>query len=231
MDWYGFVLATCIIGTITAYAFFISFGAKNIPLNSAPEESLALVALAVSNNVGTGISRSLEIPIISPKDVATAGNAIVYDAMNREVFFVDIFQQLNEYEEVAGIDIPNYLKGKTNKLEALENYIDELVRHTEKAKETLKSLDSQTLFHTNALKNTQIAVKNTQTQVETAYKNRDSGSIMNAIADLDELVLTQQDHKYGQIFGQQISREYKTVMLFAENKLQVIQANIPALVQ
>jgi hypothetical protein len=217
--------------TITAYAFFISFGPRNIPLNSASQESLALVALAVSNNVGTGTSRSLEIPVMSPNDVATAQNAIVYDAMSREIFFVDIFQQLTEYEEVARIDIPNYLKGKTNKQEALENYIDELVRHTEKAKTTLLSLNSQTLFHTNALKNIQTDIKNTQLNVETSYYNRDSGSMMNAIADLDELVLMQQDHKYGQIFGQQISKEYQFAIGFSENKLQVIQANIPALVQ
>lgn len=219
------------VASITAYAFFLSFGPKNTPLNSAPEESLALVALAVSNNVGTGTSRSLEIPIISPDDVATAQNAIVYDAMSREVFFVDIFQELTEYEEVAGIDIPNYLQGKPNKQEALENYIDDLVRHTEKAKATVQSLNSQTLFHTNALKNVQTDIKSTQTAIETAYINRDSAGIIDAIADLDEYVLIQQDHKYGQIFSQQMSKEYQSVIQFSENKLQIIQANIPALVQ
>gem|GEM_PF-2641271 len=115
-----------------------SFGAQKISLNSAPEESLALVALAVSNNVGTGASRSREIPIISPGDVALAENAVVRDAMDGEVFFSDKFQQLSEYEEVAQIDIPNYLKVKSNKQESLEIYIDELAQRTEKARATLQ---------------------------------------------------------------------------------------------
>jgi hypothetical protein len=220
-----------VIVAITSYAFFLSFDTQNVPLNSAPAESLALVALAVSNNVGTGTSRSMEIPIISPKDVSVAQNAIVYDAMNREIFFVDIFRQLNEYEEVARIDIATYLKGKSNTKEALDFYIDELVQHTERAKKTLQSLNAQKLYHTNALQDVQTDIQNSQIKIEKAYTDRDSGSIMNAVADLDEFVLIQQDHKYGKIFGQQITKEYQSVLKFSENKLQAIQSNIPALVQ
>lgn len=230
-DWYGFFVSALVIAGITTYAFFISFGTYDIPMKSAPQESLALVALAVSNNVGTGASRSQEIPILSPNDVSTAQNAVVRDAMDWEIFFVDIFRQLSEYEEVAKIDIPSYLSAKTDKQEALENYIDELARHTEKARITLQAVSSQITFHQNAFKNVQNDIKKAQAEIESAYINRNSSGIINAIADLDEFVLVQQDHKYGQIFGQQIIKEYQSVIQFSENKLQVMQANIPALVQ
>lgn len=151
--------------------------------------------------------------------------------MDGEVFFSDNFRQLSEYEEIARIDIATYLAGKTNKQEALENYVEELTRHTEKAQATLQSLNSQILFHKNALQNTQTDIKNTQAKIETSYKDRDSTGIMDNIADLDEFVLVQQDHKYGQIFAQQIAKEYQSVITFSENKLRAIQANIPALAQ
>ncbi|MEI6711970.1 MAG: hypothetical protein WCK88_07570 [bacterium] len=232
MDWYGLILAAFVVTGITAYALSLSFGSSSrIVLNSAPQESLALVAIAVANNVGTGASRASEIPVISTQDVVTAENAVVHDAMDGEVFFSDNFQQLSEYEEVAKIDIPTYLKGKMNKQDALENYIDQLTQHTEKAKATLQSITAQTLVHQSALQTVQTDIKNTQTKIEAAYKNRDSSGIMNSIADLDEFVLIQQDHKYGQIFGQQIVKEYQNVIQFSENKLQVIKANMPALVQ
>jgi len=173
----------------------------------------------------------MEIPVLSPNDVSMAQNAVIDDAMDGEIFFVDHFRQLSEYEEVAQIDISSYLSGKTNKQEALENYIDELTRHTEKARKTVQSINAQMIFHQNALKNVQIDIKNAQSEIESAYINRDSSGISNAIADLDEFVLVQQDHKYGQIFGQQITKEYQSVIVFSENKIQAMQANIPALVQ
>lgn len=231
MDWYGFVLAAFTVVSITAYVFSMFFGASRTTLNSAPQESLALVALALANNVGTGTSRASEIPVMSPNDVAVAGGAIVHDAMDGEIFFSDNFQQLSEYEEVARIDVPSYLKNKTNKQEVLESYIDELIKHTEKARATLQAITAQMLFHKNALQSTQSDIKNTQAAIEASYKNRDSSGIMDNIADLDEFVLVQQDHKYGQIFGQQIAKEYQNVITFSESKIQVLKVNIPALVQ
>jgi hypothetical protein len=127
--------------------------------------------------------------------------------------------------------VPSYLKNKTNKQEALESYIDDLVKHTEKARATLQAITAQMLFHKNALQSTQSDIKNTQAAIEASYKNRDSSGIMDNIADLDEFVLVQQDHKYGQIFGQQIAKEYQDVITFSESKIQVLKANIPALVQ
>lgn len=231
MDWSGLVIAAFVVAGITAYALSVSLGLSRVTLNSAPQESLALVAIAVANNVGTGTSRSSEIPVISPDDIATAGNAVVRDALDGEVFFSDHFQQLSAYEEVARIDIAQYLQGKTDRKEALESYIDELEKHTEKARITLQSLNGQILFHKNALKNVQTDIKNTQARIEASYKDRNSTGIMDTVAELDEFTLVQQDHKYGQIFAEQISKEYQGVLQFSENKLQVIKANIPALVQ
>ena len=92
-------------------------------------------------------------------------------------------------------------------------------------------MNAQILFHKNALKNTQNDIKLMQSKIESSYKNRDSTSMSQNIADLDELVLTQQDHKYGSILHQQIANEYQSVIKFSENKLQAISANIPALVK
>lgn len=104
-------------------------------------------------------------------------------------------------------------------------------RHVEKARNTLQSLNSQILLHKNALQSTQSDIKSTQAKIEGSYKDRDSNSIMDHIASLDEFILVQQDHKYGKIFAEQIAQEYQSVIKFSENKLQIIQANIPALSQ
>ncbi len=124
-----------------------------------------------------------------------------------------------------------YLKGKPNKQDALEVYTDELTLRTEKAKQSLQKAQAQVLFHKNALQNVQNDIKNTQDKIETAYTDRNSTAITDAIADLDELTLIQQDHKYGQIFAQQIVKEYQSLIDFSEKKLEVIQANMPALTQ
>ncbi len=98
------------VAGITAYSFSISLGSSKAKLDSAPQEPLALVAIAIANNVGTGTSRATEIPVLSPNDIATAENAIIHDALDGEVFFSDHFRKLSEYEEVARLDIITYLK-------------------------------------------------------------------------------------------------------------------------
>jgi hypothetical protein len=155
----------------------------------------------------------------------------VHDAMEREVFFSDYFQQLSTYEEIARIDIPTYLESKADKEYALESYIEQLETHTDKAYTTLGILDKQAVFHKDALQNVQNDIKDVQAKIEASYRERNSSEIINNIALLDEFVLVQQDHKYGQIFHQQLAKEYKSVIQFSENKLQVIKANIPAIVQ
>lgn len=224
-------MSAFIVAGFTAYGLFLSFGPSSIVLNSAPEESLALVAVAVSNNVGTGASRSIEIPVMPPSDISMVENAVIRDAMDGEVFFSEYFQQLSEYEEVASIDIPAYLKIKSDKQSALEYYITELTRHTEKAKLTVQAISSQASIHQNALQSNQIDIKNTQVAIEKSYSERNSSKIMDNIARLDELVLVKQDHTYGQIFDQQIVKEFQSVIQFSEAKIQVLQTNIPALVK
>lgn len=216
--------------SITAYGFSLSLE-SSLVLESAPEEPLALVGVAVVNNVGTGASRVTEVPIKLPEDVSTAETAIIRDALDGEVFFSDHFRELSEYEEIAGIDVPAYLNVKKDRQAALEYYIGQLSEHTQKAITTLRAINAQALIHKNALVGTQTDIKNTQAKIEQAYRDRSSSGIMDGIAQLDELLLVQQDHKYGQIFGQQIAGEYQNLIQFSDEKLTVIKANTPALVQ
>lgn len=230
-DWCGFFISAAVVITMTSYLLMTAFGPSSLKLQSAPQEALAFVAVAVANNVWTDTSRIAEIPILSPQDVIVAGNAVVKDGMNNEIFFTDIFQQLTEYEEVAGLDINTYLDGKTEKNKALNVYIDSLKNHTDNAKKTYQVIQSQTELHRNALKNVQGEIKNLQINIEWSFRERNSSGIMNGISDLDELALIQQDHLYGQLFGQQIMREYQSVIKYSDKKLELIQANISALTQ
>lgn len=216
--------------SITAYGFFLSLG-SSLVLESAPPESLALVSVAVATNIGTGASRSTEIPVNLPADVATAEIAIVRDAMDGEVFFSLHFRELSEYEEVARLDILTYLEAKTDRQTALEYYVDELTRYTKKAEATLQAITTRALVHKNALASIQTDIKNTQATIEKSYRERNSSAIMDGIAQLDELILARQDHTYGQLFDQQIAQEYQNLMKFSIEKLKVIQVNMPALVQ
>ena len=200
-------------------------------LESAPEESLALVAVAVANNVGTGTSRTTEIPVNLPSDVSTAQTAIIRDSLDGEVFFSDYFRELSEYEEIAHIDISTYLDAKKDRQAALDSYIEDLITHSQKAYTTLQAVNAQAIVHKNALTSTQSDIKSVQAKIERSYHDRNSTAIMDSIAQLDELVLVQQDHIYGQIFNQQIASEYDTLIKFSDAKLTVLKANIPALVQ
>lgn len=229
-------MSACIVVGVTVWGLALSIGSplfigSSLVLESAPEESLALIAVAVANNVGTGASRASEIPVTLPADVSVVQTAVIRDAMDGEVFFSDHFQKLSEYEEIARIDIPEYLTAKKDRQAALEYYIEELTNHTQKATITLQAINAQALMHKNALTSTQTEIKDTQTKIEQSYQNRNSSAIMDGIAQLDELVLVQQDHKYGQIFGQQIASEYQNLMTFSQAKITVLKANMPALVQ
>lgn len=166
-----------------------------------------------------------------PADVSTAQTAIIRDALDGEVFFSDHFRELSEYEEIARIDIPAYLDVKKDRQAALEYYIEELTNHSKRAYTTLQAINAQALSHKDALTSTQADIKNIQAKIEQSYRDRNSSAIMDNIAQLDELTLVQQDHKYGQIFGQQIASEYEKLLNFSETKLTVLKANIPALVQ
>lgn len=160
-----------------------------------------------------------------------AQEAAIYDALDGQVFFSHHFEQLTEYEEIAWLDILVYINSKTNKQEALYTYLDRLKYVTDQARQTLKNLLDQATMHKNALTTVQSEIKNTQQQIETAYSERNSNALMDAVAHLDELMLVQQDHKYGQVFAQQTATQYQKIIQFSEKKMQIIEANIPALSQ
>ncbi len=94
-------MSLCVVVGVTVYFLFSSFSAPESILNSAPQEPLALVAVAIANNVGTGISRANEIPVISPNDIAMAEDSVVQNGMDTQIFLSDTFQQLSEYTEIA----------------------------------------------------------------------------------------------------------------------------------
>ena len=55
LHWVGFFVGASIVIVFTAYGFFLSLKPPFM-LNSAPEETLGLVGVALANNVGTGKS-------------------------------------------------------------------------------------------------------------------------------------------------------------------------------
>ncbi len=69
LHWLGFSIAAAGIATLTAYGFLLSLRPTSFTLESAPEESLALVGVALANNVGTDVPRAQEIPVNLPPDV------------------------------------------------------------------------------------------------------------------------------------------------------------------
>lgn len=69
LHWLGFSVAAAGIVLLTAYGFLLSLRPTSFTLESAPEESLALVGVALANNVGTDIPRSETIPVNLPPDV------------------------------------------------------------------------------------------------------------------------------------------------------------------
>lgn len=101
LDWFGLAVSLCVVVGVTVYFLFSSFYATQNVFNSAPQEPLALVAVAIANNVGTGTSRANEIPVIDPNDVALAEDAVVQNGMDTQIFLSDTFQQLSEYTEVV----------------------------------------------------------------------------------------------------------------------------------
>lgn len=69
MQWLGFGLSALIIVIATAYGFSLSLRPNSFSLDSAPEEPLALIGVALANNIGTDIPRSNSIPVNLAQDV------------------------------------------------------------------------------------------------------------------------------------------------------------------
>lgn len=79
LHWTGFFLSMAVIAGVTAYGFLLSLRPASLTFDSAPEEPLALVGVALANNIGTGIPRGNSIPVDLPRDVAVVQDAIMID--------------------------------------------------------------------------------------------------------------------------------------------------------
>ena len=216
---------------VTAYGFSLSLRPNSITLDSAPEEPLALVWVALANNIGTGIPRSNQIPVNLPQDVGTVQAAIVRDGFGWTDFFDEHFQRISELTEVASIDLIAYLRVHPDKTVALDNYIAQLEEKREDALTATQSLTLLKDFHINAITGVQSDIKNAQAAVEQSYAQKNSDDIMNGIARLEELHIEEQEHRNIVIFSERFLAEYKTLISWTDKKLTVIKANTAALIQ
>lgn|GEM_PF-3498977 len=68
-----------IITALTAYGFLLSLHPNSGTYDSAPEAPLALVGVALANNIGTDMVRASEIPVNLPADVSVVQRALLID--------------------------------------------------------------------------------------------------------------------------------------------------------
>lgn len=122
---------------LTAYGFSLSLRPNSFTLESAPEESLAVVGVALANNIGTGIPRSNEIPVDLPADVSVVQNALNRDGIDDVSFFDNHFARLSEFTELLNIDVVDYLRVHVDRSTALESYISQLQEKKQDAEEAL----------------------------------------------------------------------------------------------
>lgn len=66
LHWIGFFLVVGLIGALTLYGFLVSFTPNSRTFDSAPESPLALVGVALVNNIGTDMPRASAIPVVLP---------------------------------------------------------------------------------------------------------------------------------------------------------------------
>lgn len=216
---------------ITAYGFSLSLHPNSMTLDSAPEEPLALVGVALANNLGTDIPRSNQIPVNLPQDVAPVQTALMKDGIVAESFFDEHFRRISEVGEVVSLDVPNYIKVHKNNAEALEDYIQKLDGKREEAKTAINSLTQLRDFHNNAVTASQTNIKNTQTAIEQSFIQKNSSEIMDGLSRLEELNIELQEHRHVSIFSGRFLAEYTTIMNTAEKKLAVLRTNKDALVK
>lgn len=200
-------------------------------LNSAPEETLALVWVALANNVGTGKSRADEIPVELPADVKVVQDALQKNETQGTDFFQIHFHALQELQEVATIDIVNYLSLHTDRAEALDAYITQLEEKVGESQTSVTSLEQQYQLNQSAIAPIQSDIKTTQTAVEQAYNNRKSDEIIAGLVRLEELRTEEQEHKVAAIFAERIAKEYTVFINASNQKLTILKANKDALVK
>lgn len=227
----GFIASALCIIAITAYGFSLSLRPNTLTLNSADEEPLALVGVALANNLGTDIPRSNSIPVNLPQDVQGVQSAIMKDGFGGEDFFSEHFERINAFREVANIDVIAYLQAHPVKMPALESYIQQLTEKTEEAKTAVATLTQLNNFHINALSTSQINIKNAQSAIEKSYSEQNSADIMDGLAYIEELHIEEQEHKNISIFAKRFLLEYNAIINASEKKLTVLKANSAALTQ
>jgi len=216
---------------LTAYWFSLSLIPSSFTLESAPEESLALVGVALANSLGSGVPRSHDIPVDLPSDVPIVQDALNENALAGSGFFEEHFFRISELNELLSIEVVSYLRLHPDKRVALENYITQLSEKKDEADEALASLNQLQSIHTNALPGLQASIKNTQSVIETAYNNRDGWAIIDDLSRLEELRIEEQEHKNVAVFASRIAIEYSTLVSAMSERIVVLQANIAPLVQ
>ncbi len=122
LHWIGFFVVLALIGVLTLRGFLVSFTPNSRTFDSAPESPLALVGVALVNNIGTELPRANEIPVDLPADVSLVQDALLRDGRDIS-FFSEHFTRISELTEILGIDVVNYLGFHQDKTEALESYI------------------------------------------------------------------------------------------------------------
>ena len=213
---------------LTLYGFLVSFTPNSRTFDSAPESPLAIVWVALANNIGTDAPRASEIPVNLPADVSLVQNALLQDSRDGS-FFSEHFTRISELTELLNIDVVNYLSFHQDKEEALESYIAQLEEKKAEADEAYAELGQLNTLHTNALQSTNAEIKNTQTQIETSYNERDGDSIMDYLTQLEELHIQEQEHQNISVFAIRVGKEYKALIDAAIQKISVLRANIEPL--
>jgi hypothetical protein len=231
LHWIGFSIAALSITLLTAYGFSMSLKPNSFTLDSAPEAPLAMIGVALANNIGTGIPRANEIPVNLPADVAVVQQAIVQDGISGVGFFEEHFPRISELTELLNIDVVAYLRIHPDKQNALENYINQLEEKKNESEEAVNALNQLNSLHANTLPGIQSEIKNKQAAIESSYNNRDSGSIMNQLSDLEELHIQEQEHTNVVVFTSRIAAEYNALITAANQKLTVLRANMAPLIQ
>lgn len=166
LHWVGFSIAAASIILLTAYGFSLSLNPNSATLDSAPEASLAMVGVALANNIGTGITRANEIPVNLPADVSVVQEALIQDGISGVGFFDEHFPRISEFTEILNIDVVSYLRIHPDKQNALENYINQLEEKTNESREALNVLNQLNTLHSNTLPGIQSEIKNTQVAIE-----------------------------------------------------------------
>lgn len=228
LHWIGFFVVVALIGALTLHGFLVSFTPNSRTFDSAPESPLALVGVALVNNIGTELPRASEIPVDLPADVSLVQDALLRDGRDIS-FFSEHFTRISELTELLNLNVVNYLGFHQDKTEALESYISQLEEKKIESEEAYASLGQLNATHTNAQKSVALEIKNIQTQMESAYNNRNGDSIMEYLTQLEELHIEEQEHKNISVFSTRIGKEYKALIDASNQKISVLKANIEPL--